>query len=71
MSAKIKTSDQMRLFFASLNPAAAINKVIPTYPMPPQTATGKPIKTEKGDCETVSQLNELEMAQKLRYVISV
>jgi len=33
--------------------------------MIPQTGTGTPINMEYGLCETVSQLIDLEMAQKL------
>ena len=60
-----------RCRLASLFAAIEVNNKNKKYPTTPQTATGKPKKMEYGLWETVSQLIALEIAQKLRYPISV
>ena len=60
-----------RCLLAALLAAIEANSKNKKYPTMPQTGTGKPSKMEYGLWETVSQLIALEMAQKLRYPISV
>ena len=60
-----KRIGHIRSFLASLLQTNGNNMMQNEYPIIPQTGTGMPINIEYELCETVSQLIDLEIAQKL------
>jgi hypothetical protein len=60
-----KRSVQIGFFSSLYFQAIAKKRRKKVYPIIPQTGTGTPRNIEYGLCETVSQLIDLEIAQKL------